>query len=220
MRKIVLKSVLVFLFATGLLAGKAVASPVYFDLAGEAGGSSVNFINYSEGILGFGDGSTLEVALALGLDQVNFTLDEGQVSDPFDFITFSAAGTGIGYFSLDARMAFDSPDVDDATASGDGGWGSIEIPGILQWIFGLEASYQGGGLFWANNSIELTDSWGNDITVTLEQGITLVENRTTNIRAQITNHGGGAVPVPEPTTMLLLSTGLVGLVGVAMKKKK
>lgn len=34
------------------------------------------------------------------------------------------------------------------------------------------------------------------------------------------NYNGGGSPVPEPTTMLLFGTGLVGLAGVARRKKK
>ncbi len=67
------------------------------------------------------------------------------------------------------------------------------------------------------------DFTGNDYTglnnKLVDKGSPLDTNTLIN-RAFLYNTGSPAAPVPEPATMLLLGSGLVGLAGVVKRKKK
>lgn len=198
-------------------AGYANATPVNIDI--DAENSSAEFTSYQQGVKifhwTFGGGSSLSVALASGLDDVNFTLNDGETSNWFNFLTFTSTGTGIGYFDLEAIMAFSSPLATSVTAEADGGWGAIsgKLPLIGKY------SISAGALYWDDNTLEFFDALGNEIVVTLEQGLTINGNSTVDLKAQITNNGGGVASVPEPTTMLLFGTGLIGCAGVMRRIK-
>lgn len=216
MKKQLLKSAVIALAGVGLMAGSAMATPVHFDIDAEK--SAVGFTSYQEGFnvnipfwgtVTLGQGSTLSVALASGLDNVQFTLNDNTTSDWFNFLTFTAVGSGIGSFNIATSLAFEVPILENAIAEGEGGWGSVKI---------FKTTISGGLLNWDDNTIELTDSWGNAIVVELEEGLALQANSSVNLRARITNNGGGTAPVPEPTTMLLFGTGLLGLSAVGRKK--
>jgi hypothetical protein len=215
MKKQLFKKAIIVLTGVGLITGSAVATPVYFDI--DENNSSVGFTSYQQGIsvkvfsktYTIGNGSSLSVDHAAGLDDVKFTLNDNTTSDWFNFLTFTANGTGIGFFDIATSLAFESPIVGSANGVGEGGWGSVKF---------LGAKFSGGFLNWDDNTIELTDSWGNSIVVEFEEGIAIQANTSMNLKARITNYGGGTAPVPEPTTMLLFGTGLLGFASVGRKK--
>jgi hypothetical protein len=64
------------------------------------------------------------------------------------------------------------------------------------WVFGMDDGYQRYG-----------GKTGNGYGLAVRSG-------------EVTYSGGGAEPVPEPATMLLMGTGLACLIGVRRKKKK
>lgn len=216
MKKQLLKRAMIAVAGVGLMTGSSVATPVYFDI--DKNNSSVGFTSYQQGVsvkifsktYTIGNGSSLSVGLAAGLDEVQFTLNDNTTSDWFNFLTFTASGTGIGSFDIAASLAFESPIVGSANGVGEGGWGSVNLFNVIK--------LSGGFLDWEDNTIGLTDSWGNAIVVEFEEGIAIQANTSVNLKARITNYGGGTAPVPEPATMLLFGTGLLGLATVGRKK--
>ncbi|MGE4559925.1 MAG: PEP-CTERM sorting domain-containing protein [Desulfobulbus sp.] len=192
------------------IGGNAYATPVSIDV--DDVHSSVHFSSYNEGMdigpFSVGGESSLSVALASGLGDVAFTLADGATSPWFNFLTFTSTGTGMGNFGIEAVMAFDLPTSMSVSMEGYGAW--ISLTGIWSII--------GGALYWEDNTVDFLDSAGNNLTLTLQQGLTIQPGSTINLQANITNYGGGIAPVPEPATMLLFGAGLIGLAGMMRNK--
>jgi hypothetical protein len=69
------------------------------------------------------------------LEGKTFPVYEGG-SQEFDFFSFTATGTGLGYADVAATLAFELPETIEIIGSGSGGWVSFSgniVAGILHW---------------------------------------------------------------------------------------
>jgi len=179
--------------------GSIHATPVTFDVDGPSD-SYVTLSNIRT--LGW----TSIAATLADLDNVpDFTLNDNE-SRVLDFFTLSVTGTGLGSFSLAANLNFDTPDL-NAYGSGSGGWGTFL--GIFS-----------GGIFqWFDDEQEFTVD-GNVIRISMEDGFTIGCGASKTVHATVTNLGGASSPVPEPATLILIGSGLIGLAGFRRKTAK
>ncbi len=144
------------------------------------------------------------------LDSLTETLQDEETWE-IDFFTLAVRDTGIGSYDIEATLDFDTPDIDDAAASGSGGWLNVST---------FVGSFSSGILMWDETTIPdiYTLPDGNVISVAFESGIAIGYGESAVVHAYITNHGQAAAPVPEPATMLLMGTGLVCIAGASKKK--
>jgi len=116
----------------------------------------------------------------------------------------------------------------------------LDVEIDVDWIVTPESgSWADNKGFWSFNA----DVWSNyaDVMIVVKNGNNdpgiyfsgyLLDNTPTSMPtsgswetgdkdlSHLTLYGRGSTPVPEPTTMLLFGTGLAGLVGSRMRKKK
>jgi hypothetical protein len=197
----------------------AMATPVTLDIADGSNGSSVTISNVDTGLsvlfdcdlFGIGENTAITASLETDLDDQIMTLDD-YASWEVDFFTFEVTGSGIGSFDIDAVLAFDDPDISGGF-SGNGYWGT------------LSGSFSGGILMWDSPIQSLTLADGNVLEVALEQGCTIGTSTQYTVSATITNLGGSttpgdASPVPEPATVLLFGTGLIGLATLRRRQQR
>jgi PEP-CTERM motif len=198
-------SLAMFLGATGI----AGATPICFDLAGSIRGSCENTTG-QQALIG---NKHLNGRLASTLDRQIFTLSDNQTL-PVDFYTLTASGLWIEPYDITANLISIAPSIGLASGPVSGIVGTSIIPLI---------GHVSGGIL-SCNSTTLSDLFtnldGNTVKVDLGGGLAIGLGNTTMVQAVIMNKGGGAAPVPEPGTILLLGGGLVGIFTLSRRRMK
>jgi hypothetical protein len=192
-----MKKFSVFLCAIVLvlvIVGMAGAIPIDFDLSGA--NSSVELSNVST--WGW---TSVTAGIVDTLETETFTLNDGE-SATFDFFEVTVEGLGFGTADVTATLALDEP-LSSGSGDGSGGW------------FTFFGKFNAGFLNWDTQPETVILDNGDYFDIIFHDILDWGPNNSKIVQATITAHGA---PVPEPATMLLLGTGLVGLAGIGRKK--
>jgi len=161
--------------------------------------------------------SSINIGENLDVDVVISDLG-GSFVGAFDFdVTFDDTILTFNSYSFTDNLGDISAGDADDWSFGDLGFGTVNLA-ELSWL--LDLSFQGDSFTLATLSFtgsavgtsglgfglaNISDDWGNPIAVTLGAGTVDV---------------AGGAPVPEPATMILFGTGIAGLLGSGIRKKR